>query len=297
MKAKRFVRMAALIVVLAALLGACAGSDDAGNGDGAAQPSEGAEPEGRKALDNMGGVDAEETADDGAGGGFTGAADLPGMAPAVIKNALLDIEVARDGLQEAVDDAIAAAQNAGGFVLTTRLDDERSGRGTIVLRVPAERFETVLATLDDLGDVRGRSVTGEDVSEEFVDLEARLRNFEAQETVLLRLMDRARSVSDTIKVQRELTGIQLEVERIRGRLRFLEDQTSLGTVTVKLTEPGAVVAAGSTLEKAWERAGGVALAFLSGLVVSLGVVVPAAILLAFAFLAFKFVRPRFTSAS
>src|SRR5918996_222601 len=130
-----------------------------------------------------------------------------------------------------------------------------------------------------------------------LDIEVRLRNFEAQEAVLLRLMDRAETVSDTIKVQRELTGIQLEVERIRGRLRFLEDQTSLGTVTVKLTEPGAVVAKASTIEKAWQRAGDTALAFVSGLVVSLGVIIPSAVLLALAFMAFKLLRPRFTSAS
>jgi hypothetical protein len=221
---------------------------------------------------------------------------LPDARPSIIKSAQLDIEVARDGLQDAVDDAIAAAQDAGGFVLTTRLDEERSGRGSLVLRVPAENFESALASLDDLGEVLGRSVSGQDVGEEFVDLEARLRNFEAQEAVLLRLMDRAETVSDTIRVQRELTGIQLEVERIRGRLRFLEDQTSLGTVTVKLTEPGAVVATASTLDKAWQRAGSAALAFVSGLVVSLGVIVPGAILLALAFMAFKLLRPRFTSA-
>jgi hypothetical protein len=301
MKAKRLVQMAAVVMVLGLLLGACVSGDDAGDDSGAgggevAEEAGAAEPEPRAAARDTDDAFAEEGADE-QGGGFSGAMQLPGARPSIIKTAQLDIEVARNGLQDAVDDAIAAAHDAGGFVLSTRLDDERSGRGTLVLRVPSEKFESALASLDDLGDVLGRSVSGEDVGEEFVDLEARLRNFEAQEAVLLRLMDRAQTVSDTIKVQRELTGIQLEVERIRGRLRFLEDQTSLGTVTLKLSEPGAVVATASTLEKAWERAGGAALAFVSGLVVSLGVVVPAAILLALAFVAFRLVRPRFTSTS
>jgi Domain of unknown function (DUF4349) len=302
MKAKRLDQMAAVVMALGLLLGACVNNDDdaGGGGDGG---GESAEPAGAPESELRGIEDAgddsvtEEDESSTAGGGFSGAMQLPAAHPSIIKTAQLDIEVARDGLQDAVDDAIAAAQDAGGFVLSTRLDDERSGRGTLVLRVPSEKFESALASLDDLGDVLGRSVSGEDVGEEFVDLEARLRNFEAQEAVLLRLMDRAETVSDTIKVQRELTGIQLEVERIRGRLRFLEDQTSLGTVTLKLSEPGAVVATASTLEKAWERAGGAALAFVSGLVISLGVVVPAAILLALAFVAFRLVRPRFTSTS
>jgi hypothetical protein len=304
MKAKRLVRMAAVVMVLGLLLGACAGGeDDEATGDGggeSAEPAGAPESETRRVADAGADIDTEQdesSSAGGQGGGFSGASDLPGAGPSIIKTAQLEIEVGRDGLQDAVDDAIATAQDAGGFVLSTRLEDERSGRGTLVLRVPSEKFESALAALDDLGDVLGRSVSGEDVGEEFVDLEARLRNFEAQEAVLLRLMDRAETVSDTIKVQRELTGIQLEVERIRGRLRFLEDQTSLGTVTLKLSEPGAVVATASTLEKAWERAGGAALAFVSALVISLGVVVPAAILLALAFVAFRLVRPRFTSAS
>jgi hypothetical protein len=304
MKAKRLIRMAAVVMVLGLLLGACAGGDDdeaTGDGGGdSAEPAAAPESETRRVEDAGADIDTEQdesSSAGGQGGGLSGASDLPGAGPSIIKTAQLEIEVGRDGLQDAVDDAMSTAQDAGGFVLSTRLKDERSGRGTLVLRVPSEKFESALAALDDLGDVLGRSVSGEDVGEEFVDLEARLRNFEAQEAVLLRLMDRAETVSDTIKVQRELTGIQLEVERIRGRLRFLEDQTSLGTVTLKLSEPGAVVATASTLEKAWERAGGAALAFVSALVISLGVVVPAAILLALAFVAFRLVRPRFTSAS
>lgn len=315
MKSKTFPQLAAVVLILGALLGACvSGTDDAGDADGAGggtvdEAESGGEARAAGAQSQRDLVE-EGGDDDGTGlAGFDSAADsattaqlpaaaqLPDARPSIIKTAQLEIEVGRDGLQDAVDDAIATAQDSGGFVLSTRLEDERSGRGTVVLRVPAENFESTLAALDNLGDVLGRSVSGQDVGEEFVDLEARLRNFEAQEAVLLRLMDRAESVSDTIKVQRELTGIQLEVERIRGRLRFLEDQTSLSTVTVRLTEPGAVVATASTLEKAWQRAGNTALAFVSGLVVSLGVIVPGAILLALAFVAFKLLRPRFISPS
>ncbi len=108
-----------------------------------------------------------------------------------------------------------------------------------------------------------------------MDLEARLRNLEAQEEVLLRLMERAQTVSDTIKVQRELSGIQLEIERIIGRLNFLEDRTSFGTISVALVEHGvAPEPTTGIIQRGWERAKDAFLAIVSGLIASLGVVVP-----------------------
>lgn len=220
---------------------------------------------------------------------------LPSVGPAVIKTARLEIEVGPDGLEEAIDDAVAVAEQAGGFVLSTRLENEATGRGSLVLRIPAENFETTLAGLDDLGKVEGRTVAGEDVTEEFVDLEARLRNFEAQEAALLRLLERARTIAGTIRVQRELTPVQLEIERIRGRLRFLDDQTSLGTVTLSLREAGAVVSRPSTIARAWREAGAVMLGVIAALIVSLGFVVPAAVLILIALLVYRAIRPRLTS--
>lgn len=277
------------VVVATLLLGACSGSDSDGGGDSAAAG-------GANELAEEQTAPAAPMARDGSGGGSTAfevSGQLPGITPAVIKTAQLELEVAADSLQEAIDEAVAIASRSGGFVLSTGLDNERGGTGELVLRVPAENFETALGSLDDLGRVASRSVAGEDVSEEFVDLDARLRNLEAQETALLRLMDRARSVADTIRVQRELTPVQLEIERIRGRLRFLEDQTSLGTITMVLTETDAEVAADSTLAKAWERAGEMFLAVVSAVVVGLGVVVPIGILALIALvIGLRILRPR-----
>jgi hypothetical protein len=286
----RPVRALVLIGAVAVVLGACGGnggessSVDAGAGGMAPQ-----EETLRRSLSS------------GAGGGQdafvvdAGAVSLPAVGPRVIKTARLSVEVGRDGLPDAVQDVVGIAEGAGGFVLSTELAGEGSGTGTVVVRVPAEEFEAALAAIGDLGDVARRTVSGEDVSEEFVDLEARLRNFEAQEAVLLRLMDRATTIGETIRVQRELTGVQLEIERIRGRLRFLEDRTSLGTITVGMREAGAAVASKTTLEKAFEQAGEAALTVISMLIVALGFAIPIAALGGIGVLAFKLVRPRFTS--
>jgi hypothetical protein len=190
-----------------------------------------------------------------------------------------------------MQEASTIAGEHGGYVLSTEVTDADEGFGSVVIRVPAEEFESALVAAQDLGEVQGNTVSGQDVGEEFVDLQARLRNFEAQEAVLLRLMRRTTTIRETIDVQEELTQIQLEVERIKGRLRFLEDQTSFGTITIDVREAGTVIAKTSTLERAWERAGSVALAIVSGLIVSAGAAIPVAVLALIALAIYRLLRP------
>jgi len=260
-----------VVVVAGLVLAACGGGSDAG--DGHSGPDEG--------------VEAPAAADQGEGRPSAGdevalgaaASTLPGVGPSVIKTAEIALEIERGGFKDALQDATAVASAEGGFVLSSSVQGRESRRGSIVLRVPSDRFEAALASLRGLGSVERERVSGEDVGQEFVDLEARLRNLRAQEAVLLRLMNEAQTVTDTIRVQKELTGIQLEVEQIRGRLRYLHDQASFGTISVSMAEAG-VVAPGEPgiIAQAWERAVEGFLAVIGGLITALGVLVPIAVL-------------------
>lgn len=257
------------VVVAGLLLAACGGG---GDGDAAGPPEPAFEAEGAE--------QAEERAaagDEAAVG--SGAVALPGVGPSVIKTAELGLEVERGGFKQALQRATSVASAEGGFVLSSSVEGREARRGSIVLRVPSDRFEAALASLRDLGTVQRERVSGEDVGQEFIDLEARLRNLTAQEAVLLRLMDEARNVSDTIRVQRELTKIQLEVERIRGRLRYLEDQTSFGTISLSMREAGVAASQEpSIIARAWERAVEGFLSVIGGLITALGVLAPIAVL-------------------
>jgi Domain of unknown function (DUF4349) len=123
-----------------------------------------------------------------------------------------------------------------------------------------------------------------------------LRNFVAQERVLLRLMDRARSIRDTIEVERELQGVQLQVERIRGRLRYLKNQSALGTITVSLAVAGVPPPQPpGILARAWQRAVATFLAVVSGVIIASGFVLPVALLVGAAFAGFKLLWPRLIS--
>lgn len=219
--------------------------------------------------------------------------DIAPAAPErVIKTADLRLEVEDGDLARTLREGRAIAEAAGGYVTATSVDGADRRYGEFTIRVPAERFEETLSDLEALGKIDGEDVRGEDVSEEFVDLEARLRNATAQEEVLFRLYDRSTSIADTIRVQRELEDVQLEIERLRGRLRFLEDRTDLSTISVFVTEAGAVTADAGPFEKAWDTARKTFVAIVSGAIVSVGFVVPLAAFALIAYLVFRLVRPR-----
>lgn len=216
-----------------------------------------------------------------AGGKGVPGLGLPPLGSAVIKTGDVGIEVRRGGIDRAFNRVVAIAGTYGGFVLSssqggpgpipleggaTRPDiqpvpppDDDGSFTEIVIRIPADRFERAVADLTsgDLGKVTRRGFSGQDVSQEFVDLESRLRHLRAQEAVLLKLMAKARSIGDTLVVQQQLSQVQLQIEEITGRLRYLKNQTAFGTIAVHLSEVGAVVkepSDGPSWSKAWETA-------------------------------------------
>ena len=299
---------AAALLMLLVVTAACSAGDSDGGGDGASAPDGIREAEGNVRGRAPGAVSVAGGGGGGGGGSDTGstnqsyalgeapvpatasAAKLPKFGPSVIKTATVDIGLPKAGIPDALNEAISIAGRHGGFVLSSKTG--RESRGTLTMRIPSQSFETALAELEELGKVRSENISGQDVGQDFVDLEARLRNWESQEAVLLRLMDRAESVQDTIRVQGELSRVQLEIEQIRGRLRFLRDQTSYGTITASF---GPVAPAPSTpgrFAKAWERAVDLMQGFVEAVIVASGVVLPLGLLALLVYLIFRSVRPK-----
>jgi hypothetical protein len=196
-----------------------------------------------------------------------GSLDLPPPSDAVIKTADIGIRVHKKALDQSWDAVFGIAARFGGYVVSSSQggsvepdrSDETPRSAEIVLRVPARRFNEALRALEgsDVGTVTRRATSGQDVSQEFVDLDSRLRHYRSQETVLLRIMSRARTVGDTIAVQEQLSQVQLQIEEITGRLRYLKDQTGFATISVHLAENGARgfgAPEGPSFSKAWSTA-------------------------------------------
>src|SRR3990170_2822290 len=220
-------------------------------------------------------------ADEGASGGGS-VAELPGLpaiGPAVVRTATLSIDVGEDGFVAAFDSASLVAGKYGGFVESSSTGGTKIQRGDLLIRVPADRFDEAIRDLRALGTVERQELSGQDVTAEFVDLEARLRTWEAQEAVLLDLMSQATTIEATLRVQRELQDVQFRIEQIQGQLRYLQNRTELATIQVSLHEPGAVAppqepSARPSLAEAWEKAVDGFLAICYSVLVGLGYLVP-----------------------
>lgn len=166
----------------------------------------------------------------------------------IIRDADINLEVASPADGQRKLGAIAGAH--GGFVVTSesRQQDNASREGqpleivTVQLRVPASHFDAALAEIRAVGTrVRAEKQTGKDVTEEFIDLDARLRTQRALEAQFLEIMKRAAKVSEALEVQTQLAVVRTEIERVEGRRRFLENQAALSTINATLQPPASLV--------------------------------------------------------
>ena len=145
---------------------------------------------------------------------------------------------------EDVDGALAqvrlAAEALGGFVETlSSRGDGKDARANITVRVPAAQFFEALERIEALGDVRQRNLGSEDVTEQHIDLEARLRSAERQEASLLALVERAENVNEILTLEREISRVRSDIEHFQGQLTFLERRIDLATISVALLSPQA----------------------------------------------------------
>lgn len=210
-----------------------------------------------------------------------GTVPSPVASDRVVKHATLDVRVGAKHL----GDQFAKAQTLAGF-LGGYVEQSDLGRGlaSITMRVPVTRFDEAVARLGDLGHVTDRSERGDDVSAQFSDLDARVRNLSAQEGVLQDLMRQARSIPDTISVQQQLSQVRGEIEQLTGQRNLLDNQSSLATVAATLHARGVVAPRAhetrSALGQAWHDAVGVTIAIVGGTIVVLGALIPLGLLAA-----------------
>lgn len=159
---------------------------------------------------------------------------LPGLRR-VIRTASVSLEV--NDLEETASHLTQIAEAAGGFVADSSTTQVGSlPEGMFVLRIPAPHFADVLSQVVGLGRVQQRRLGGQDVTEESIDLQARIRNLERYEQRLLTFVDRAVKISDVLAVEQELARVRGEIEMLTGRARYLDRQVELATIQVTAHE-------------------------------------------------------------
>jgi hypothetical protein len=229
-----------VLLLAAALLTGCSGSggsDDTASTAGAALDSGGAVAEAPGAGSTGGGAAAPEKLQ------VTDLRAAPGLA--VIRTAELDVRV--DEVRAAADEAGRAARAAGGGVDA----EERTGSGddgsaTLTLRVPPKAFDTTIDALAGLGEERSRRLGSEDVTDQVVDLEARLATQRASVDRVRTLLGEAEKLGEVVQIEAELTKRTADLEALEARLESLNARVDLSTITLRLTRlPEAAAAAGA----------------------------------------------------
>ena len=282
---RKLVTIGLLVLALAALVG-CSSNDDEGATAGGGERSKVA-----TASLEAGAADA----DAGAPRSRLIDSSVPQVGPQVVKTASLRLAVQRGEFDAAIDEAGAITAGLGGFVVSSSASqgsEQRLVRGTIVVRVPARSYDEAVEALRGLGKVESRTESGQDVSQEYVDLGARIRQLQAVESQLLELLDRADTVQAALSVQRQLSQIQLDLERARGRLQYLDDRIAFATISLEIHEAFAAPPkkddGGFGVVEAWKKAANGFLAVVGWTFVVLATAAPIFLILALALLIARF---------
>ncbi|GGY24106.1 DUF4349 domain-containing protein [Streptomyces djakartensis] len=278
--------LAALLLAAALAVTGCSAADDSGGGSA----DQGA------AASRADGKAGAEAAPGGAGSGARATAPPKLDQNHIIRTVSLTVQV-KDA-PKALEEARASAEAAGGYVgdETTTRDEEGRERTRVVLRVPVERYEEVLTALEGAGKLLDRNAKAQDVTDQVVDVESRIKSQRASVARIRELMDRATKLSDVVTLEGELSTRQADLEALLARQASLKDRTSLATITLSLSEtpvkkaernddPGFVDA----LAGGWNAF----LTMLRWLAVALGAILPfAAVAALIALVWLRVVRPR-----
>jgi len=200
----------------------------------------------------------------------------------VIRTGTATIKV--DSLEPAVVRLRALAVSVGGYVgntsMQTGTDQLRSA--TVEIKVPAARWGQLVTGLKPIGTLESVEENAEDVGEEFVDVQARVANAKRLEARLIDLLaNRTGKLSDALQVERELARVREEIERYEGRIRYLQTQAAMSTMTVTVHEPAPVLGSrpgDNPIARAFRDAWRIFVGVIAFLIASLGVLLPLAVI-------------------
>ena len=155
----------------------------------------------------------------------------------IIKTGSLELMV--NDVSQTATKISSLATGTGGFVQDSSVSQTENGSryGGITIRVPVEHFEQTFQTIKSYANlVKNESQNGQDITEQYTDLEAQLRNSKAQEQRYLDILASAKTVEEILSVERELTQTRQMIEQLQGRMQYLENQTSFSTISIFLSE-------------------------------------------------------------
>lgn len=171
---------------------------------------------------------------------------------------------------------------AGGYVQSssTWLSSNNVKQTTISVKVPAAQYESVLSQIKALGKVKSESSSGSDVTMQYIDLSARLKNLQAEEKQLTDIMGMSKNVTEVLSVEKELFRVRGEIESTTQQLNYLGSQVDFSTITVTVAEPQPAVGYDWGIDTAFKEGIRAFIGMIGALIVLTGYVIPLILYLA-----------------
>ena len=195
----------------------------------------------------------------------------------IISTARMQLEV--DNVPLTVNKITNITVQQGGFISGSSVSGyEERKNGQVTMRVPQKNFYAAIEQIETLGTVKSKDLQGKDVTEEYIDINARLGNFKKQEERLQEILKMANTVKDVLEIERELNRVRGEIESLTEKLNYLDKSIEMSTITVNVNEPAPFFEGWGITDALKQSVNGF-FGSISGLIVFTGFILPIAIYL------------------
>ncbi|WP_319508587.1 DUF4349 domain-containing protein [uncultured Methanolobus sp.] len=196
----------------------------------------------------------------------------------------VDMTIKVDDAAVVMDEVSKIAVASGGYVASSSVydsyyDSSTRKEGYITVRIAESEYPSFLENVEALGEVTSKSVSAQDVTEEYIDVTARLENLERQEIRLQEILNMAATVEDVLSVEKELERVRGEIESLTGRLNYLEDRIEFSTINIRVTEPTPITRSWGIRDAISESVNGF-ISMVNALIVLVGYLLPLVIMVA-----------------
>ncbi len=156
----------------------------------------------------------------------------------VIKRASLQVETPQGQFDDASRQVMFIVEANGGFIQDSSVftDGDKKRTANFNIRVPVDNFTKVLTQVEALGKVQGRSMGTQDVTDQFIDLEAYIASREIQQSRLRDLLSKAKTVDEILRIENELNRLRSEIDSMKGRIRYLKNAVEMSSINLALRE-------------------------------------------------------------
>jgi hypothetical protein len=164
--------------------------------------------------------------------------EVPALPTKVVKTGTLQLQVAAGAVPKTVGQLTTEVNGLGGYVASSSESVGSASTGNLTLRVPVASFDALIAQAKQLGTTMSLATSGQDVTAQYVDLQARINSLQNARSQFEQILARAQSIGDILSVESQISDVQTQLEQLQGQLNVLSDQAAYSTLTVQLSEAG-----------------------------------------------------------